>query len=314
MPRDTERKVYFHHAQVGFNEDGSAISYDPEPALRYIDEELSFENGDRYHGSGQEVTSCWVDGIDGQIRIRLGKVRRADLPSIEERGQMSPLELSEDEGIVEQVHMVFFPNGIVGMLFNFYGPRMARLRTYLKRKHPGTPHSLEIDPLLRQDVVKQLERFGRIRILRLKVLKPFLARLEDADHSLYETFRTIAELSEAEQYELVLRPRPYERSWIDRGDLLDRVKSLAGMVSGDPNVREEVTGFKVKGFDTESESIDQLDILSDKLVRKKTVVRLGDRSRSIERDSAYAAINEAYEELQEELEAAAAAIEGKPEN
>lgn len=313
MPRETERKVYFYHAQVGFREDGSAISYDPNPALDHI-ETLSFDDGERYHGSGEEVTSCWIDSTNGQGRIRLGKVRRADLPSVEEHGNLSTLDLSDDEGIVEQAHMVFFPDGIVGMLFNFYGPRMARLRAYLKRKHPETPDTLSIDPLLRQDVVQQLNRFGHIRVLRLKILEPFLARLEDANQSLHRAFETIADLSDAEQYELVLRPKPYERSWIDRGGLLDSVRDLAGLVEGDPDAREEVTGFKVKGFDTENESLDEIDVLRDHLVKAKTVVRLGDRSRSIEANSAYEAINEAYEELREDLEAAAAAIEGEPQD
>jgi hypothetical protein len=35
--------------------------------------------------------------------------------------------------------VVFFPKGIVGAEFNFYGPRLSRLEEYLHRKFPDLP-------------------------------------------------------------------------------------------------------------------------------------------------------------------------------
>jgi len=46
-------------------------------------------------------------------------------------------------------------------------------------------------------------------------------------------------------------------------------------------------------------------LLNDKLIAKRHVVRLDERTRALDPDSAYAAIEDSYFELREHLEAAA---------
>lgn len=304
MPQEVTRKVYFYRAYADIQDDGSLTSYDPEPALTHLDG-LEFDEDGRYMPSGAaEYVCCWIDEGRHPQHIRLGKIRRADLPSLEEGGELRPLEIPEDAGVVEQTHHVFFGHDIVGMLFNFYGPRMASLRRYLKRKHPATPDTLQIEPLLRQDVLEQLENFAQLRVLDLKVLRPFIARVEMADESLHEAFEAAADAGAADQVNLVLQPEPYKREWLGR-QLLGAVRHLAELVASDPDIREEVTKFKIKGLNAQTETVDEVDLLHDHLVREKRVLRVGDRSRSIHPESAYTAIHEAYEELGDQLHRAA---------
>lgn len=313
MPRTTERKVYFFRAHGDRTDGGRVIPYDVGPALNYIDT-LTFASGDRYRGSGAEVTCCWPTELEAPPRVEFGKVRRADLPTVEEEGNTQPLDLTEDQGIVEKTHFVFFPNYVLGMLYNYYGPRRSSLARYLGDKHGPTPESLEFTPLLRQDVLDALDKFGRIRVLRLGVLRSFLRYLEEFDESLYEAFEGVDRLGNAPRLELVLRPEAYQRDWIEgEGGLMDMIRRLAERVTGDPEYGEQVKKFEVKGLNVEEESVDEVDVLNEKLVRTKQVVRLGDRSRSIQADSAYDAIIEAYEELQDQLNDAVATFDDADE-
>lgn len=303
-----ERNVYFYRCHSDLNPDGTAEPYDPTPALEHIDA-IPFQEGNRYVGAGDgEVTCGWIDSLRTPQRICLGKVRRRNLPALEEQGELRPLDIPEEAGIAEQTHMVFFPNNIVGMLFNFYGPRMASLRDYLKRLHPDTPNSLSIDPLLRQDVLDQLDRLRKIRVFDLRILRPFMARLQQADQSLHDAFSAAQEVGEAEQFQLILKPPPNSRDWIaDR--FLDIARRVARIVSGDPDANEEVTSFKVRGQNEETESMETVDVLRDRLVVKKNVEVAGDRTRRLDPDSAYGAVTEAYEELEGDLRQAAAVFQ-----
>lgn len=303
-----QRNVYFYRAHEDIDGEGLYVPYDPGPALHHV-ETLGFDEGGRYLGGGDEVTCCWIDNLQVPQRVRLGKIRRGNLPEVESGGVLEPLDIPDDSGIAEQAHFVFFPNSIVGMLFNFYGPRMASLREYLKATHPDTPATLSIDPLLRQDVLQQLDQLGRIRVFNLKVLRPFLARLEQADESIHEMFRAQAGVGEAEQFQVVLQPRPYKREWIGNR-FLESARRIADLISNDPDAREEVTKFKVRGLNTETDSVETVDLLKDRLVAEKQVDVSEERTRALDDRSAYRAIQESYAELEDQLRRAATVFAG----
>jgi len=46
---------------------------------------------------------------------------------------LTDLNVQTFEGLVEPVHVVFFRGGLVGVEFNFYGPRPSRLGYYLQK-------------------------------------------------------------------------------------------------------------------------------------------------------------------------------------
>lgn len=54
-----------------------------------------------------------------------------------------------------------------------------------------------------------------------------------------------------------------------------------------------------------TQRVEEIDLLSDELVVKKQVVKQDARFRSVDKNSAYRAIEEAYQELKEQLETAA---------
>jgi hypothetical protein len=67
------------------------------------------------------------------------------------------------------------------------------------------------------------------------------------------------------------------------------------------NLQLEANHFVVRGLDRDTDKVEELDLLSDDLVVKKKVVLQDSRFRSVETQSAFAAIEEAYSELKDDL-------------
>ena len=146
------RKIYFFRADAGSDDGGQPIPYDPTPALQRI-QGLPFTqgaDGNCWDGADESVTCCWVDSTEAPQRLRLGNVRRRYLPRVEEGGVLSDLQIPPSSGIAEEIHVVFFPNNIVGSEFNFYGPRISRLRRYLAAKTANVAVVPYFEPLLRR--------------------------------------------------------------------------------------------------------------------------------------------------------------------
>lgn len=155
MPKHTniERKIHFYRVCM---EGDNASAFNPNHVLQDIIN-LNFQNGDRYcpHGDGDDICAWPLDNPNHNW-LRLGIIRRSNFPQVENHGTISPLPISINHGLLESIHIVFFPNNIVGSEFNFYGPRISSLALYLNTKFADTLSRIHFDILLRQDVQQRL--------------------------------------------------------------------------------------------------------------------------------------------------------------
>src|SRR5712691_11676049 len=99
--RTTTRTVLFFRVRAGMDQDGQAIPYNIHSALQYVHGLQG--SAERYLDESEDrVTCCWVDRLDRTpYRIRLGTVRRGDLPRVERDGRLRGLQLPEDSGLAE---------------------------------------------------------------------------------------------------------------------------------------------------------------------------------------------------------------------
>ena len=81
--------------------------------------------------------------------------------------------------------------------------------------------------------------------------------------------------------------------------------SLAKRIVRRADMHAEVSRFTIKGTDRETNRIDVVDVLSDSLISKKQIVLEGERTRAVDSASAFAAIEEAYGELRDQIVLAA---------
>ena len=81
---------------------------------------------------------------------------------------------------------------------------------------------------------------------------------------------------------------------------------LGGLQSLDaPEFRENTERFQIRGRISETGEIDTVDLLRDQLIATKQILRVGDKSRAVQPESAFDAIEVSYKELHSELMLAA---------
>lgn len=296
---ETERKIHFYLANAGQEESGYLVPFDPAPALGRIDSIRKDSAERRLQREGNKATYCWVDRHSAPQRARLATIRRSDYPYVERLGDLSPLEVPEDSGLADPIHVVFFDNNIVGADYNHYGPRLGSLEHYLRHKASDACPAMHFEMLLDPDAAERLERFRELRVLDLRV-RPSDARVrEQLAEGLGGGFDANEMLGEVGEFGIVLKPEPYSRQSIPR-----RVLEFAKRIARDDDFTKNTSRFKVKGVD-DLGNVEEIDLLSDQLVAKKKMIKEDPRSRALAQESAYQAIEEAHEELKDKIERAA---------
>jgi hypothetical protein len=290
-----ERKVYFYRARI--EQADGAPAAPPFNSRETCDavSRLQFVSGDRYlHFADGDSLAVWPKQTGTRSGLIIGSLRSSGLPELEQDGQFKKLQVGDTERIAEKTHVVFFENNIVGVEFNYYGPRVSRLSYYLRTKDVA---KVEFDPLLNRDVQDQLKHLQDVRVLDLRLRRDGLDLLREGQESLPAALRGLSEKVDAPIVELILRQPPRSRKAFGSA-MLDFVKTLAGM----PQTREAAGLFKVHGKHDQTKKVEVFDLLEDKFVSQRTVPKEGTKHRVINSDSMFSEIESAYAELRSQLE------------
>src|SRR5437868_9195123 len=68
------------------------------------------------------------------IKVRFCRIRRDNVPQIEQAGDLSQLDLQEDQGLIDISHLIIFEDGYVAAEWNPEGPKLATLGAYIFEK------------------------------------------------------------------------------------------------------------------------------------------------------------------------------------
>lgn len=302
MKRDRlyfNRKIYFYKIYAGINAAGQPLNYDLKNVLERINR-LSFQTTERYLLDSDEMEiCCWIDDLRPPQRVRFGKINRTVFPQVEHRGNLTPLSIPKEHGLAECAHVMFFPENIVGIEYNYSGPRASSISEYLYDKsRDKCPQIPVFEQLLQHDAIKKLEHMGGIRKFRLRVHESFSSSIEQANESLGQAFKAAKELGQAKEIEIILSTGRGSSIRETLGtNILNIVKKLLSlenaytdMISGEIRGRNEITG-----------QLETIDLLSDKLVAEKRIPRMENHDNMLIGDLVYKAISEAYTELEEQL-------------
>jgi hypothetical protein len=292
------RKIYFYKIYAGHTLAGEPIEYDVKSVLEAIDG-LSFQTDARYlkDEDGFEIC-CFIDELSSPQKVRFCKIRRDDFPQIEHRGNLADLEIPEESGLAECVHAIFFPENIVGLEYNYEGPRITRISDYLYAKAKNVCARTPVfEQLLQQDAIEKLEHMRTVRRFRLKVRDSLFSSVKQADESLANAFQAARDLGQANEIELTLS--------VGRGKgtlgtkVLDAAKRLLTL----RDMNHDVIGGEIKGYN-DAGNIEIIDLLNAKLVAEKCIPRHQARTSVPRSDLVYTAIDEAYNELKDQFPSA----------
>jgi hypothetical protein len=291
-----ERKIYFYRMNPAPGDEITDELVDVSEILAQI-EALPFEeiNG-RYLPIEDNAFLCsWIDSHSQNQRMKFGQIRRAALPLLENRGNLSDLNIPVNAGLLEASHVIFFENNIIGSEFNFHGPRLTRLASYIRETTNLYPY-LTIEPLLRPDVEAELARVNEVKLLRLKIKPSFIDVVCQADRDLGAAFEAARSVAEQESIEISLR-----FSAQSTHSVLSKVQSIGRFLLGRPNIQTEAESFELRGRTRDNDKLHTVDLLKDQLIVTKRIIKHSARSRALSSEHAYEAIEEAYLLLRPQL-------------
>ncbi len=229
---------------------------------------------------------------------RMVITRRGSLPHVENQGNLTPLQIPRRAGLAEITHFIYFSDQqIIGVEFNFYGPRPTRIADYLAEKARGDIDSIELTPILRLDFEERINRIGQITFMEIEVSRNAVQVVRDLNESLGRAFQAASEASDAEVLQIILKKKKYARDGFRFDFLLDKFRQ----VFGNAEMREAFNKFKIRAQNTSTGEPDTFDFLADKLIVSKTVELENQRNRMVNSTDMYRAIISAYEDIREQL-------------
>lgn len=297
-PGTVYRNIYFYRLDWGTDDAGLPLSGTLKPSLDRLSG-LGFNESGRYLRQADGNVYCaWVDNKRSPRKLRFATIRHVGLPLVETLGKLKNLPISADEGLYDPVHAVIFADDVVGVEFNFYGPRAGRLPFYLSNVCAAP--DFEIIPLLRQDSAMQLRAFDEIRLFDLEIRRNWLEEVAAASPALGRIFRGAFRAGQPQLARVILKPEGRNKGWLDRSIL-----GAARNISRRSDLSTGATKFEVVGRNRSTLALEDIDVLREHLVARKAVIKQGALNRAINSSDAYRAIEEAYEEMKNEIVAAA---------
>ncbi|WP_370934904.1 DUF6731 family protein [Amycolatopsis sp. cg13] len=293
-----ERRIYFFAIDAGANKQGEPNKIDLSPILRKIGEMPFSLKSRRYQqvGNSGDLLCTWVDSTEYPLKFKFAAIRRNALPQSELEGQLRDLVLADNEGICESSHVCVFEDGIIGIENNFYGPRPSRLAGYLLSAGSSAVSDFVLESLIRGDAARQLLNKKEIRAIELRIRSPYAEVISELDETLGQALKSIASAGNAETVSIVLRPGPYRKV-----NLNPRFIPLLRRLLGREDLRENTLRMTATLLDPETRKPGEVNLLDDKLVSTRKILRANRRTRVLDSSDAYEKIVDAYNELHDDL-------------
>ena len=256
-------------------------------------------NGRYMEGGGYPELS--LQEISFKKHLCMGKIgfrRTHDLPYKENRGKETPLVLATGECLFEPTHFMLLNNKVLGIEYNHNGPKAGNFRAYIERKGFGSVSQVELAYLIKPDVMKKLKKLKTLTSINIKVEQSGLQALSVIDDSLKKGAKSLLEInSGVDTVEFSLKAVPRKK---DRGfNISQLIKNLPKALSS--NSADGIIKFEVKGIDSEMMKTDEVNVLSDKIVSKKSVEIKSTDHRYIDSTDMYQKIVDAYKENKSDI-------------
>jgi hypothetical protein len=289
------RKVYFF--RISTHDDHLSKI---EAAISHI-VDLPFNEQGRYQAQNDGVNFLvlFAESTTFPIKLQFGKIRRDNLPVVEQAGNITPLKIPASAGLLDWSHIAIYPDGYVVAEFHNDAPRIRRLGQYLYFKSNGAlGQSIKFLPLYQRNVLDELDKFESISILELEASSDDVDALAEADVNIGSAFKACRAAGASKRSQLVLSSGKRSGS---------KLKSLAKSLFRNPISRESLSKLKIVG----GKGINRkpLDMLEEYLIVTEAFVLQNSRSKSIDTAHAYEVLDKAYHENKHRFVEAATAHE-----
>lgn len=300
-----KRKIRFYYYKFFASDSDGSMSevIDPTKTFNYINK-LPFNDDGRYYSYGDKSLTMVVDDIRPQIRGRIGTRRENAWPTQERNGNEQPIDAPPNTALLESTHFIFFPANILGIEFNYFGPRATTLMSYIPAKSGGRIDEMDLQMIVDEDARQTIKRIGSISLARLVIRRDAGAQLNEIDSSLLSVMRGLLNYSDnAETYEIVIRKAPKA----DDLQMAGGKSRLAHWIMNEEN-RAVTDKLLLRGRNIQTGKIENFDLLGDGFIFEVKVDRIDSKHSTVVSESMYNRIIEAYNANQEILERIAASL------
>lgn len=291
ITREVERSIHFFWAANEFV-DGHMKRFNfadlcrdiggLEPQLRYMTSK-----------DGTVTTSRLFNPSDTD-RLILGKVRRDELPPTETfGGEWGMLQLPENVGLADVIHIRFFDNNVVGVEFNRDGPWPTKLRDYAQDRFGKKYANFHMAAILDKNAMERLNRIDRVKGVDISLSQATLNHIPTPQaNDFLDAIKKIPGIGDAGVIRIGWHT--YKPSEIlNTGDM----KRLVTFLLENRGYFDKKARIKIVGFDIDNKR-QEFDLVEDRVVTTHGVLKIG-RERCVDSKSAFRAIEDAYTQCKE---------------
>lgn len=236
---------------------------------------------------------------DDTVRFVLKKIRMDGIPGIANlSGDERSIDVDEDEGVTESTHVVAFPDGIIGVESNWYGPHPTTIVPYLT--HDAWDSEIRdclkgaatLGVLLQEGSVGRVVARDLIKSITVVVNSSDIPSFDARNSDLGEVLRALRDIGKPHIVEFALKA---ERG----GYLKDAAARLRGWFGKGKDLpfRKAIVVAKLPN----DEGTHTVDLLKDRVTVEKSVKPKSGRSKEISQTDIFRAIDEGYNEMKEIL-------------
>jgi hypothetical protein len=287
---DAERKIYFYRAVP---QDGDETFELDRKAVCKVITSLAGTPGFYLDEGSDKITCAEVVDATSPQKIKLYSIRRENLPSRDDgAGTISDLELEDEEGLAEAIHIRLYPDSVIAAEFFYFGPRISRFQTFLNQR---CGQEVVLYPFGNGDVIDRALSLKDFRALRIKVHPSAVSQQQAAQLGFDPMMQAAKNLGADTSIDVTFRGEASD------GKFRNRVETLLKKVKREDDPEEIFENLEISGKDPVSKHVETINLLSDLLVRVVTIPRESARTRALDSPAAFREIHQAYKDVKDDL-------------
>lgn len=317
-PQTVERKIYFYKFTCSYNGKTAPIREVFDAYIKksngdnskLIERGLAVEYFEKYH-----YLDLHSHKSDKNVYYGLFySLRRTDFPYLFNilNGKRQEITANADDTLMEQTHFYcYIDQGLIVSEFNFHGARIERLGSHLSRMvqdlYPSRLYDIEILPIIIPDYYKKIANCKSISKIQFKVARPGLKLLkEEGIINAYDIASDNLDISEPFYVDVELSggKRGKNLPVKNVGKFLNRVISAVKKAAEEDEKtinKDEplLKKAKMRGYDADEGKIIPYDLLDEKLLQVVKVEKISAKTKYINSQQMFAAIQNAFREKQD---------------
>lgn len=291
MADTVTKKIYFY--KLILEKDGKPVN--PIDIFSHI-KSLNLEKGERIYQikKGKFHLMMFHDedkDVFLPLKFILGSGKQDDIPCLIKNGKTEPLKI-EDKSLFESTHMMLFNNNILGVEYNYQGPRAQGLKPYILRMARKYVDYVEVIQLTKPDFLETLHNLGDIKLFDLYVHRNFGKLFEDAAPSLYHTLQLLKKNEDAEEIGVHIKSSKRLKGY-DWNRIFNVFK------------KEDVSSInkaEIKAVNLKSNKVEPFNLLDQYIISTKEVVKHNPKYKRVDPKSMFYALKSSFKENQSQIE------------